>query len=61
VALANLDDADAIQLELPFHSRDLSGLDAALDRVRDRYGSSSITRGALLGVDQGLTVPLLPD
>ncbi|HJQ00478.1 MAG TPA: DNA polymerase IV [Jatrophihabitans sp.] len=61
VALANLDDADLVQLELPFHGRDLTGLDAALDRVRDRYGSSSITRGALLGVDQGLTVPLLPD
>jgi DNA polymerase-4 len=61
VALANLDDADAIQLELPFQSRDLTGLDSALDRVRDRYGSSSITRGALLGVDQGLAVPLLPD
>lgn len=61
VALANLDDADAIQLELPFQARDLTGLDAALDRVRDRYGSSSITRGALLGVNQGITVPLLPD
>jgi DNA polymerase-4 len=61
VALANLDDADAIQLELPFQARDLAGLDAALDRVRDRYGSSSITRGALLGVNQGITVPLLPD
>jgi DNA polymerase-4 len=61
VALANLDDADAIQLELPFQARDLTGLDAALDRVRDRYGSSSITRGALLGVHQGITVPLLPD
>jgi DNA polymerase-4 len=61
VALANLDDADAIQLELPFQVRDLTGLDAALDRVRDRYGSSSITRGALLGVNQGIAVPLLPD
>ncbi|HEX4727425.1 MAG TPA: DNA polymerase IV [Jatrophihabitans sp.] len=61
VALANLDDADAIQLELPFQARDLTGLDAALDRVRDRYGSSSITRGALLGANQGITVPLLPD
>jgi DNA polymerase-4 len=61
VALANLDDADAIQLELPFQTRDLAGLDAALDQVRDRYGSSSITRGALLGVNQGLAVPLLPD
>jgi DNA polymerase-4 len=61
VALANLDDADAIQLELPFERRDTCRLDEVLDRVRDRYGTSSITRAVLLGSDQGLTVPLLPD
>ena len=36
-------------------------LDAALDEVRDRFGSAPITRAVLLGRDQGLTVPLLPD
>jgi DNA polymerase IV len=61
VALANLDSADAVQLELPFERRDASGLDGVLDRVRDRYGTSSITRGVLVGVDQGQAVPLLPD
>lgn len=61
VALGNLDNADAIQLELPFARRDPRGLDQVLDRVRDRYGTSSITRGVLLGIDPGLTVPLLPD
>jgi DNA polymerase-4 len=61
VALTNLDNADAIQLELPFGRRDLHGIDGVLDRVRDRYGTSSISRGVLLGTDQGLTVPLLPD
>jgi DNA polymerase-4 len=61
VSLANLDNADALQLELPFDRRDTLSLDSALDRVRDRYGSSSITRGVLLGKDQGMTVPLLPD
>jgi len=61
VALANLDDADAVQLELPFARRDALSLDRVLDQVRDRYGSSSITRGTLLGTDQGMTVPLLPD
>ena len=61
VSLANLDNADAIQLELPSDRRDTRSLDSALDRVRDRYGSSSVTRGVLLGTDQGLTVPLLPD
>jgi DNA polymerase-4 len=61
VSLANLDNADALQLELPFDRRDTLSLDSALDRVRDRYGTSSITRGVLLGKDQGMTVPLLPD
>ncbi len=61
VALANLDDAHSIQLELPFAGRDALGLDQVLDRVRDRYGTASITRGVLLGHDPGLTVPMLPD
>ena len=61
VALANLDDAAAIQLELPFGTHDVAGLDRALDEVRDRWGSASITRGVLLGRDVGMTVPLLPD
>jgi len=29
--------------------------------VRDRYGSKAVTRAVLLGRDQGLSVPLLPD
>lgn len=61
VALTNLDAADAVQLELPFERRDRSGLDAVLDQVRDRYGSASIVRGALLGRDLAPAVPLLPD
>ena len=36
-------------------------LDAALDEVRDRFGSEAVTRAVLLGRDQGLSVPLLPD
>jgi DNA polymerase IV len=61
VTLGNLDNADAVQLELPFERRSLHNLDSVVDRVRDRYGSSAITRGVLLNVDPGLTVPLLPD
>jgi DNA polymerase-4 len=60
VAVANLDDSGVIQLTLPFE-RNNGGLDAALDRVRDRFGSDAVTRAVLLGRDQGLTVPLLPD
>jgi DNA polymerase-4 len=29
--------------------------------VRDRFGSDAVTRAVLLGHDQGLPVPLLPD
>jgi len=36
-------------------------LDAVLDAIRDRYGSTAVMRTVLLGQDPGLTVPLLPD
>jgi DNA polymerase IV len=61
IALANLEDDGAIQLALPFTRRDASALDAALDHVRDRFGTAAVTRAVLLGRDQGLSVPLLPD
>jgi DNA polymerase IV len=59
VALGNLEDAGAVQLVLPFNRR--LALDATIDSVRDRFGSAAITRAVLLGRDQGLSVPLLPD
>jgi DNA polymerase IV len=59
IALANLVDQAAIQLVLPFERA--GELDAALDRVRDRFGSAAITRGVLVGRDPGITVPMLPD
>jgi DNA polymerase-4 len=60
IAVGNLEDCDAVQLTLPFdgHGPDL---DAALDAVRDRYGSTAVTRAVLLGRDLGPSVPLLPD
>jgi DNA polymerase IV len=61
VALTNLEDGYAIQLSLPFGHQRASALDAALDEVRERYGSAAISRAVLVGRDQGLTVPLLPD
>ena len=61
VAVANLDNDGAIQLTLPFDRQASAALDAALDEVRNRFGSAAITRAVLLGRDQGLTVPLLPD
>jgi DNA polymerase-4 len=61
VAFANLEDDGAIQLALPLDHARPGTLDAALDDIRDRFGSAAITRAVLLGRDQGLTVPLLPD
>jgi DNA polymerase-4 len=59
ITVANLDNEGALQLPLPFDA--LGALDAALDEVRERYGSTAVTRAVLLGRDPGLTVPLLPD
>ena len=61
VALTNLEDDRAIQLALPFGRHAPNAVDAAVDGVRRRFGSAAITRAVLLGRDQGLSVPLLPD
>jgi DNA polymerase-4 len=60
MAVANLDDR-LVQLALPFDRHAGSALDTALDDVRDRFGSTAVTRAVLLGRDTGITVPLLPD
>jgi DNA polymerase-4 len=60
IAIANLDDDSAIQLELPFDRHSGLALDAAVDDLRARFGSSAVTRAVLLGKDDGLTVPMLP-
>jgi DNA polymerase-4 len=61
ISVANLDNADALQLLLPFDRRHHEALDAALDAVRDRFGSAAITRAVLLGRARGFAIPLLPD
>jgi DNA polymerase IV len=61
ISLANLDDDDIVQPELPFGARPFATLDGTLDAVRDRFGTSAITRAVLLGRDPGMTVPMLPD
>ena len=61
VALAGLDDDGAVQLMLPFDPRHDAALDAALDEIRDRFGSAAVTRAVLLGRDPGIAMPLLPD
>jgi DNA polymerase IV len=61
LALSNLDDADAVQLSLPFDDGTAAALDDTLDDLRDRFGSAAVTRAALLRHGEGLSVPLLPD
>jgi DNA polymerase-4 len=60
ISVANLDDDGAVQLTLPF-DRFGGALDTALDDVRERFGAKAVTRAVLLGRDEGLTVPMLPD
>jgi DNA polymerase IV len=61
ITFSNLLSDDAVQLELPFDGSLASTIDATLDRLHERFGSSAVTRGVLLGRHQGLQVPLLPD
>jgi DNA polymerase IV len=61
VAVGNLTDDQVEQLLLPFDVRSGTALDTVVDAVRDKFGSSSVTRGTLVGVDAGFTMPMLPD
>ncbi|HEX6595491.1 MAG TPA: DNA polymerase IV [Acidimicrobiales bacterium] len=62
VSVGNLGDDGAVQLALPFDRRRQGGtLDAAVDGVRERFGTTAVQRAALLGRDPGWTMPMLPD
>jgi DNA polymerase IV len=61
ISVGNLDDDGAVQLMLPFDEHATTALDCAVDELRDRFGSSAVTRAVLLGRDTGMTVPMLPD
>lgn len=60
IAVSNLDDDEA-QLALPFDRASGSALDRALDDVREKFGSSAITRAVQVGRPPGISVPILPD
>ena len=49
ISVANLRDEVPMQLVMPFDEADMA-LDAALDRVRDRFGKKAVTRAVLLGL-----------
>jgi DNA polymerase IV len=61
IAVGNLEDHGNVQLALPFDRHSGGALDAALDDVRERFGSTAVTRAVLLGREPSLSVPLLPD
>jgi DNA polymerase-4 len=61
-AVSEIDRSGAEQLMLPFTTGTAPAeVDAAVDRVRLRYGKSALTRGVLVGRDPGLGAPHLPD
>jgi DNA polymerase-4 len=61
ISLTNLDDGNALQLELPFTDVPSLQLDRAMDGIKARFGATALTRAAMLGRDPGIAVPLLPD
>ena len=61
VAVANLEDGRAVQLTLPFDGHDRDALDVALDEVRARFGRAAVTRAALVGRHERLSLPLVVD
>ena len=61
ISVANLTGDDAVQLTLPFAESRADAVDSAVDAVRNRFGSTAITRGVLLGRDGGFEMPHLPD
>jgi DNA polymerase IV len=64
LSIANLNDAAAdggAQLTLPFERNESERIDAAIDGVRARFGSASLTRAATIGSDPEFGVPMLPD
>lgn len=56
----NLAENPPVQSPLPFGRADTAALDTAVDRVRDTFGPTAVTRTALLGREAG-EVPMLPD
>ncbi|MGA7052092.1 MAG: DNA polymerase IV [Mycobacterium sp.] len=62
-AVSSIDRSGAEQLTLPLGegSQGVENIDAAVDRVRRRYGNSALTRAVLVGRYPGLEMPDLPD
>jgi DNA polymerase-4 len=61
ISVGNLADDGLVQLALPFDRRHDSRIDAAVDDVRERFGSDALTRALLVGRDRAIEMPMLPD
>jgi DNA polymerase-4 len=61
VSVGNLGNADAVQLAFPFERSESTSLDETVDAIRDKFGSSSLSRVGGLGRGPAVSVPLLPD
>ncbi|MCU1452303.1 MAG: polymerase [Acidimicrobiales bacterium] len=61
ISVGNLVDERAVQLSLPFDAGSSGALDAAVDDIRTRFGTGSVTRAVLLHHSPSLEMPLLPD
>jgi DNA polymerase IV len=60
VAVSNLDNEGTVQMSL-FDELADDRLDVATDAIRDRFGSTALTRAATLGRSLHPSVPILPD
>jgi DNA polymerase-4 len=61
ITVTNLEHDRSVQLMLPLDRRSYDVLDSVVDEVRNRFGTTAITRAVLLGRDTGLSMPMLPD
>jgi len=60
ITISGLERGAGVQLVLPLDGIDGDALDAVLDDVRERFGTASIQRAALLRADRELSAWLLP-
>jgi len=60
ITVSGLEQHVGVQLTLPLDGRDDDALDAALDEVRERFGTKAITRATLVGSDEELSAFLMP-
>jgi DNA polymerase-4 len=61
VSITNLERAGAgVQLELPVDGQPPPALDATIDAIRDRYGTTALQRATLLGRNDRMSAWLMP-